>query len=419
MTTENLYERKVSFIDANKERVNLEIEIRDMTHNKERYPYGELSICSQSWQWKFTPEWEYQKELLDIWNTYHLNWMSAGTDKQNNILKACNAPIDYVERCNELRNYDFNWDFMLDMNKRKLAQVNEELYNDYQTLFWIVKTLADNKSYKWDPKYYNLLMKVISEEKIKIVFRDNIRCTSFEAITKKDWYEECTINFNFPKKKNLIWYTTSWLHYSIQQILDSIQKRIDNFPVDNLSAIFDIDRGKLIRYGCTWVIKDLPEYMAQTIETLCVEIENEMKENTLVSDIEYEEFLKLYPDFDQPEKVYALACNREWYLVSLESIDENSDTQFKFEWDYWLVCTDEEANKAHLEYIKWIFDDIGFDWFNQNCVKTNIELDTNWDILITKSISIPENERSNSLNYYDGYEHDIKVNGTTYYIYQQ
>ena len=144
-----------------------------------------------------------------------------------------------------------------------------------------------------------------------------------------------------------------------------------------------------------------------------------MKENTLVSDFSYEEFVKLYPDFDNPEKVYALACNREWYLDSLEYIDENSDTEFKFEWDYWLVCTDDEANEKHLDYIKSLFDDIGFDWFNQNCVKTNIELDSDWNVVITKSISISENERGNSINHYDGYQHDITINGTTYYIYQQ
>lgn len=409
MTTKNLYERKVSFIDAKKERVNLEIEIRDI--NKERYPYGELSICSQSWQWKFIPDWEAQQKLLDIWNTYHLNGMSAGTDKQNDILKACNAPDTYIERCNELRNYDFNWNFMLDMNKRKLAQVNEELYNDYQKLIWIVKTLINKKTYKWDPKYYDLLMKVIEEDRISFTTYNYIRWVHNKWITKKYCYEDCIINFAFPQ--------TNLSKQITQQILDSIQERIDNFPVDNLSAIFDMDRGKLIRYGCTWVIKDLPEDLSKTIEDICNEIEDEMKENTLVSDIEYEEFVKLYPNFDNPEKVYALACNREWYLDSLEYIDENSDTEFKFEWDYWLVCTDDEANETHLEYIKQLFDEIGFDWFNQNCVKTNIELDLDWNVVITKSISIPENERGNSLNHYDGYQHDTTVNGTTYYIYQQ
>ncbi len=327
--TNKLYERKISFVDLNKERVNLEIEIRD--NNQDRYPFGELSIRSQSWQWKFVPDGEDQEALLKIWNGYHLNGMSAGTEKQNDILKKTNASDDYGAQCEELRNYDFNGEPIWNID-RKLEFLKKE--KEYGKL----RTYAD--------------------------------------------------------------------------------RNIQNFPTDNLSAIFDIDRGKLIKYGCVWVIKDLPEDLPNTIDTLCDSIEEDMKCKTLVSDFTYEEFLEKY-EFNHPEKVYALACNRWGYLESLENVDEHSPTSFHFEWNDWLVCTDEEANDDHLEYIKSIVDEMWFNAFRENSVSTSTELDQYGDVVISKSILIPQNERDSALNSYNGYEYDINVNGTTYYIYQR
>ena len=144
-----------------------------------------------------------------------------------------------------------------------------------------------------------------------------------------------------------------------------------------------------------------------------------MKSKTKVADLSYEQFVEQYPDFDNPIKVYALACNRGGYLDSLEDTKERSDTRFYFEWDDWLVCTDEEANEEHVAYIKSLVDDMGFDAFNQNSVSLTVEADAYGDVIVSKSILIPENERGSSLNHYDGNEYNISVNDTTYYIYQK
>jgi len=86
-----------------------------------------------------------------------------------------------------------------------------------------------------------------------------------------------------------------------------------------------------MRYGCTWVIKDLPEDLPKTLDTLCDEIEEDMKSKTMVSDLTYEQFAAQYPDFNNPQKVYALACNRGGYLDSLEDVSEDRGNSFHFE----------------------------------------------------------------------------------------
>lgn len=407
-----LYDRKISFIDANKERVNLKIEIRECTDNK-RKPYGELSIYSQTGQWQYVPDTDEQKALLEIWDKYHLNGMSPGTDKQNYILKKANAPDGYEQRCDELRNYDFNGNFMLDMKQRHSTFFTEEEYKDLHTLKWYVLTLIEKNSRSCKKKFFDLLVKIVKEDGIST--RSSTFGKSWECLNYKEWYKEWLISFDFPK--------SPVSKETKEKMLSSIQYRIDHFPTDNLSAIFDIDRWELMKYGSTWVVRDLPEDLPKTLDTLCDEIEEDMKSKTKVADLTYEQFAAQYPDFYNHEKVYALACNRGGYLDSLEDVEENGN-EFEFEWDRWLVCTDEEANEAHLEYMKSIFDEIGgFDWFRQSSVTTSIELDdSGWgdgDIVISKSIRILANERGNSLNHYDGYEHNISVNGTTYYVYQQ
>lgn len=403
-----LYDRKISFIDANKERVNLEIQIRECPDNK-RKPYGELSICSQSGQWKFAPDTDEQKALLEIWDKYHLNGMSAGTDKQNDILKKANAPDVYEQQCDELRNYDFNGNFMLDMKQRHSTLFIEEEYKDLHTLKWYVLTLIEKDSKSCKKKFFDLLLKIVKEDKIGINFwmlTDYKKCILF-----KEWYKEWIISFEFPKIPKS--------KESKEAILLSIDKRIKNFPTDNLSAIFDIDRGELMRYGCTWVVRDLPEDLPKTLDLLCDEILEDMKSKTKVADLTYEQFVEKYPDFRNPVKVYALACNQWGYLDSLDEVEEHDGNKFHFEWCDWLVCTEKEADQEHLDYMKSIVDDMGFDSFIQTSVSLSVKLDDDGDIFISKSISILQNERGNSLNHYDGYEYDVSVNGTTYYIYQQ
>ena len=110
--------------------------------------------------------------MLEIWDTYHLNGMSCGTDKQNAILKKANAPQEYTVRQDELRNYDFNGDFMLDMNKRILATGLEQRYLELNKLTGIVSTLIEKDSYSCVKMYYDILINIVEEDEIKFKYTD-------------------------------------------------------------------------------------------------------------------------------------------------------------------------------------------------------------------------------------------------------
>lgn len=95
---------KVSFTDKNNQVFKIKIELRDTQKGQE------LSICSQSGQGVFNPKNEAQEKLLNLWNNYHLNGMSAGTEKQNQALKEANIS-GYEKACEYLKSinlYDDN-----------------------------------------------------------------------------------------------------------------------------------------------------------------------------------------------------------------------------------------------------------------------------------------------------------------------
>lgn len=77
-----LYENKVSFLDANNERVNLEIKIKERNTNLRPY----LSICSEYGQRYFKPANDAQRELLLIWEKYHLNDIKRASPFQQSLL---------------------------------------------------------------------------------------------------------------------------------------------------------------------------------------------------------------------------------------------------------------------------------------------------------------------------------------------
>ena len=74
-------EYNVNFTDKDNQVFRIRIEFRD------REDRTEFSVCSQSGQGQFKPKNEAQQRLLNLWNKYHLNGMSAGTEAQDEALK--------------------------------------------------------------------------------------------------------------------------------------------------------------------------------------------------------------------------------------------------------------------------------------------------------------------------------------------
>jgi len=75
--------RKVKFHDKNWKLWNIKAEIT----YRNWYPEFTMSWDSGQCQDSIEPLWEYQEELLSVWQEYHLNGMNAGTKKQDAILK--------------------------------------------------------------------------------------------------------------------------------------------------------------------------------------------------------------------------------------------------------------------------------------------------------------------------------------------
>jgi hypothetical protein len=111
---ERTYERTVVIHDANWNRFELDTEIR----NRNCTPVYELkdlqfSICWDGWwslwqnDWHIVPKDEYQKQLLDIWGRWHLNWMSGWCPEQDNAIEIFeinnNKKLTYDEKVSYLQ----------------------------------------------------------------------------------------------------------------------------------------------------------------------------------------------------------------------------------------------------------------------------------------------------------------------------
>ena len=82
------YKRSVRFTDADKQRVFITIECRKNNPHEKQWSFS--GDCGSSFgQVKDTikPATEAQGKLLELWDTYHLNGMSAGTPEQEKALK--------------------------------------------------------------------------------------------------------------------------------------------------------------------------------------------------------------------------------------------------------------------------------------------------------------------------------------------
>lgn len=408
MTTTNKYERKISFVDADNKRFNLEIEIRD------EKKWDVLSICSQSGQWKFNPQGEYQQELLDIWNEYHLNDMQSGSPLQKKILEA-EWISDYDTALKALALYNNKGEKFLSYNYIIQAEEAEKQY-------LILKNLKSFFSYSIE-KWYETFVKghytkEITNDVLNNIFKDKTIC-----ITHKLY----KIIKHFEVKRNIVTYKPITKDYLLsvksantrflEECIKHISNLLEEFDINKLSLKYDYYGNELRQYGWAWWYKDLPTDIIDTLNTLCNEIQDDMSEQQKVSDLEYEEFIKIFPNsFCEPEKVYALACHAEATLNSVQDdivhIEWNGN-MFYMEWQDYLVCTEDEANEEFLNSVTSYVDDV---WVDHIKFDTSIDI-VDWDVVVSKTIKFEASTRWEFLNHYDGYEYEYSVNGVDYYIY--
>ena len=225
-------------------------------------------------------------------------------------------------------------------------------------------------------------------------------------------------------KQNAI-YTNTFISRIFDLVIKDIDSRIElvNANIESIEqslttmfAYYTMHEGKVYKYGHGWIrkwIHDHDKFRADFLK-LVDKAKYIKDDKPVITEQTASNYLE---EFDH--KCVALAVMLwldEDELADLELWNGNRVTHYGTEY---LVGTDDEMAQEHLEDIKSFLDDCWFDWFNQACVDTNVELDEDWDIVVSKSVIIKSSERGNSLNRRDGSEQTCKINGETYYAYRQ
>jgi hypothetical protein len=87
MNTKTTYKRIISFLDADRKKATIEVEVTTRNGYLEFTASGEYCGSAGQCLDSIKPATPEQKKLIDTWEQWHLNGMSAGTDKQNEIAK--------------------------------------------------------------------------------------------------------------------------------------------------------------------------------------------------------------------------------------------------------------------------------------------------------------------------------------------
>lgn len=178
---------------------------------------------------------------------------------------------------------------------------------------------------------------------------------------------------------------------------------------------------ELINIWNTQHLKEVNWLMQTILDELCDNIESKESNNLITIDmLEEQFFVDKAEQLDcEVEKLMAW-CLQEWVTVEwLDNIEVGRNNYFNIEWNDWLICTDEEADEAHLEDIENFVDELWFERFNKNYISWSyVERLDNWNIEVKMSVEISSSERWNALAWYDWYENEVDINWTTYYLYR-
>lgn len=99
------YKKTVSFIDADKHRAIIELEITDRNGYPEFTASGSYLNSGGQCLDQIKPRTQAQRKLIYLWENYHLNGMSAGTKEQDEAIKKWQADnkYDFGKACEYLK----------------------------------------------------------------------------------------------------------------------------------------------------------------------------------------------------------------------------------------------------------------------------------------------------------------------------
>ena len=160
MTQDLILKENISFIDADNNLVNCELEIKQTSKGMEFSMSGSYdSSCGQIFN-SINPRTKTQKRLIELWNKYHLNGMNAGTIEQEKLLKKCKSN-DYDKQVEYLKKHKLYTVTLEDGTKYKYGTswLYRPLPNNFkEELTQLLKNIKiENEEYKQKKKLEELL----------------------------------------------------------------------------------------------------------------------------------------------------------------------------------------------------------------------------------------------------------------------
>lgn len=174
------YKRTVVFIDKSRNKFTINCTI---TFLRNGYPEftasgsygGSIGQCLDS----IVPANEYQQELVDIWNKWHLNGMNSGNPKQQEAIKKWEAEgnkYDYTKACDYLKSINL---FEVDGFKYRHSWYTNVLPEDFQDK---LDTLLDNIEEAEEERKSTPLADMFKDDYELYKFIDDIGLFTFDEI---------------------------------------------------------------------------------------------------------------------------------------------------------------------------------------------------------------------------------------------
>ena len=432
--------RKVSFIDANNNRQKVELEITTRNGYFEFTCSGESGQCQD----RISPDGEFQELLIELWNKYHLNGMNAGTEKQLNILKKSEEKMNFDEQKEFLSSHDIDGNELSILKINKNQKELNKFWNEIRDLKLNLNNLIEfeNEFKKANPSNWN---------KTDNYFAMNFLSTVKENLGNSVYHfkkvEEFRTESRYFKQSILSVLPRKFFEFKkeIENSINKIQEKIDKIILQ--TALYDIDENtnQIVKYGSTWIKKNLPDDFDKTIIELCDEIENEEKEKKLSKtkvvdhgkeDVEQELLDQYYDAIDEP--ILALAFYLDMSIEDLENIEKSKygygDCLYEAQGTQYYIGTEDEIKEAVTDYIKdtaWAFNPSFLSektGIPQEAFKSLSELCKNGNdgilAIIEKTCglesfvdaSIAADSIGHFLNGYDGLSDTFEYNGETYTV---
>lgn len=396
-------EKNFKFHDKKWYLVEVELELKDGRFSMSGWYNGSWGQCFD----RVEPRTASQEKLIEYWREYHLNDMNAGTKEQSEVIKLMPEWYDYNKTCKFLMQHDIHWNELTIVQYNKIVEAIDEYKKNLIALQEMWKNVLRQAG-----------KKLIDFNESKYTHED----LSFQFF--KELCTKTSSRYAFQHKPTIL-QADSIYAFSKDRLTEWINGISINYPEDiYISAYCVRYQWQPYMYGHWWITYPLPENFEAHLETLIKIIETEEEDyiwSPVTADMYNDDrIISMADELDcSPEKLVALCVQCEIGIDNLDSIThENKTNRFEAEGQDWLVCTDEEADEEHLEDVQFFVDDMWWEWFKDSS-NIDVELDEDWDIIVSKKIIIESKDRCHALNRYDWVEYTQKVNGETFYLYKQ